>query len=174
VLTSLLVLLKVLEAKPQLASYSAFTTGFNCLHYAAGMLMLLLNFMLNCNSFVMSTWGLQLQHHVRAIALHWLHDGVWRCHCHLLAPDCIWKWTNIIHEAWLLRHDCLGFAAKGHMAVLQAAVEAVKLGTKESLSQDNDDISMKHVRAWSKLLKDCLNQKGSRGETPVMVACEEG
>ncbi|KAL0049662.1 hypothetical protein WJX82_007154 [Trebouxia sp. C0006] len=90
---------QVLEAKPQLASYSAFTTGFNCLHYAA---------------------------------------------------------------------------AKGHMAVLQAAVEAVKLGTKESFSQDNDDISIKHVRAWSKLLKDCLNQKGSRGETPVMVACEEG
>jgi len=55
VLTSCYVLLKVLEAKPQLASYSAFTTGFNCLHYAAGMLMLLLNFMLNCNSFVMST-----------------------------------------------------------------------------------------------------------------------
>ena len=60
------------------------------------------------------------------------------------------------------------------MAVLQAVVEAVKLGTKESFSQDNDDISIKHVRAWSKLLKDCLNQKGSRGETPVMVACEEG
>jgi len=65
-------------------------------------------------------------------------------------------------------------AAKGHTAVLQAAVEAVKLGTKESFSEENDDISMKHVRAWSKLLKDCLNQKGSRGETPVMVACEEG
>lgn len=41
-LTSYYVLLKVLEAKPQLASYSAFTTGFNCLHYAAGMLELLL------------------------------------------------------------------------------------------------------------------------------------
>ena len=36
--------------------------------------------------------------------------------------------------AWLWRHNCLDFAAKGHMAVLQAAVEAVKLGTKESFS----------------------------------------
>lgn len=65
-------------------------------------------------------------------------------------------------------------AAKGHTVVLQAAVEAVKMGTKESFTQDNDDVSMKHVRAWSKLLKDCLNQRGSKGETPVMVACEEG
>jgi len=54
VLTSYYVLLKVLEAKPQLASYSAFTTGFNCLHYAAGALKLLLNFMLNCTYFIMS------------------------------------------------------------------------------------------------------------------------
>ena len=27
---------QVLEAKPQLATYTAFTTGWNCLHYAAG------------------------------------------------------------------------------------------------------------------------------------------
>ena len=65
-------------------------------------------------------------------------------------------------------------AAKGHTAVLQAAVEAVKLGTKESFSEDTDDISIKSVRAWSKLLKDCLNQRGSKGESAVMVACEEG
>ena len=58
--------------------------------------------------------------------------------------------------------------------MLQAAIEAVKLGSKESLSDETDDISMKAVRAWSKLLKDCLNQKGSRGESAVMVACEEG
>ena len=65
-------------------------------------------------------------------------------------------------------------AAKGHTAVLQAAVEAVKLGTKESFAGDGDETSMKHVRAWSKLMKDCLNQQAGRGETPVMVACEEG
>lgn len=67
------------------------------------------------------------------------------------------------------------FAAKGHTNVLQAAVEAVKLGTKESVHDaDDDDMSIKHIRAWSKLLKDCLNQKAGRGETAVMVACEEG
>lgn len=66
------------------------------------------------------------------------------------------------------------FAAKGHTAVLQAALEAVRLGTKESIVEKSDDISMKHVRSWSKLMKDLLNQRGSRGETPVMVACEEG
>lgn len=66
-------------------------------------------------------------------------------------------------------------AAKGHTSVLQAAVEAVKLGTKESVQDTgDDDRSMKHMRAWSKLLKDCLNQKAGRGETAVMVACEEG
>lgn len=66
------------------------------------------------------------------------------------------------------------FAAKGHTAVLQAAIEAVRLGTKESIAEESDDTSMKHLRAWSKLMKDSLNQRGSRGETPVMVACEEG
>lgn len=65
-------------------------------------------------------------------------------------------------------------AANGHTAVLQAAVEAVKLGTKESIVEKSDDMSMKHMRAWGKLMKDSLNQRGSRGETPVMVACEEG
>lgn len=67
-----------------------------------------------------------------------------------------------------------GFAAKGHTAVLQAALEAVRHGTKECIAEDSDDTSMKHVRAWSKLMKDSLNQRGSRGETPVMVACEQG
>lgn len=32
-------LLQILEAKPQLANHTAFTTGFNCLHYAAGEFM---------------------------------------------------------------------------------------------------------------------------------------
>ncbi len=36
-------------------SYSAFTTGFNCLHYAAGTLELVLNRMVNCNCIMMST-----------------------------------------------------------------------------------------------------------------------
>ena len=66
------------------------------------------------------------------------------------------------------------FAAKGHTAVLQAAIEAVRLGTKESITEESDDTSMKNVRAWSKLMKDSLNQRGSRGETPVMIACAEG
>ena len=71
--------------------------------------------------------------------------------------------------------QCVPSAAKGHTNVLQAAVEAVKLGTKESVHDaDDDDMSIKHIRAWSKLLKDCLNQKAGRGETAVMVACEEG
>ena len=68
----------------------------------------------------------------------------------------------------------LVFAAKGHTAVLQAALEAIRHGTKECIAEDSDDTSMKHVRAWSKLMKDSLNQRGSRGETPVMVACEQG
>lgn len=59
--------------------------------------------------------------------------------------------------------------------MLQAAVEAVKMGTKESVQGDaDDDMSIKHSRAWSKLLKEFLNQRASRGETAVMVACEEG
>ena len=65
-------------------------------------------------------------------------------------------------------------AAKGHTSVLQAALEAVRLGTKESIAEESDDTSMKQLRAWSKLMKDSLNQRGSRGETPLMVACEEG
>ncbi len=65
-------------------------------------------------------------------------------------------------------------AAKGHTVVLQAALEAVRLGTKESVAEDCDDTSIKDVRAWGKLMKDLLNQRGRRGETPIMVACEEG
>lgn len=58
--------------------------------------------------------------------------------------------------------------------MLQAALEAVRLGTKDAVAEDSGDTSIKDVRAWSKLMKDLLNQRGRRGETPVMVACEEG
>lgn len=58
--------------------------------------------------------------------------------------------------------------------MLQAALEAVRLGTKDSVAEDAGDMSIKDVRAWSKLMKDLLNQRGRRGETPIMVACEEG
>ena len=69
---------------------------------------------------------------------------------------------------------CVLCVANGHTDVLQAAVEAMKLGTKESITEDNDEVSIKHIRAWSKLLKDCLSQRGSRDETPLMIACREG
>ena len=58
--------------------------------------------------------------------------------------------------------------------MLQAVLEVVRLGTKESVAEDSGETSIKDVRAWSKLMKDLLNQRGRRGETPIMVACEEG
>ena len=88
---------------------------------------------------------------------------LWSCYGHLICRLCN-------HGMNLSHCD----AAKGHTAVLQAAVEAVKHGTKESFPEDSNDRSIKQARAWSKLMKDSLNQRGSRGETPVMVACEEG
>lgn len=42
------------------------------------------------------------------------------------------------------------------------------------MAEFSGDTFIKDVRAWSKLMKDALNQRGRRGETPVMVACEEG
>ncbi|KAL3130587.1 hypothetical protein ABBQ38_008392 [Trebouxia sp. C0009 RCD-2024] len=79
------------------------------------------------------------------------------------------------HTALTTGYNCLHYAAaKGHTAVLQAALEAVRLGTKDAVAEDSGDTSIKDVRAWSKLMKDLLNQRGRRGETPVMVACEEG
>ena len=43
-------LLQILEAKPQLANYTAFTTGFNCLHYAAGEFILQVDMACNCKA----------------------------------------------------------------------------------------------------------------------------
>lgn len=145
--------MQVLEIKPQLANHTAFTTGYNCLHYAAGRLFL----------FILHVWEAMCTEFLGSRTAQVYHDG--KSASHLAHHDAA---VNTMGElVWM-------YAAKGHTAVLQAAIEAVRLGTKESIAEECDDTSMKHVRAWSKLMKDSLNQRGSRGETPVMVACEEG
>ncbi len=64
-------------------------------------------------------------------------------------------------------------AANGHIRVLEAVIESLKVATKE-IPTDDDMLGPKAVIGWGRFVKEVMNQRSVTGATPMMVACEQG
>ena len=64
-------------------------------------------------------------------------------------------------------------AANGHIRVLEAVIESLKVATKE-IPTDDDMLGPKAVIGWGRFVKEVMNQRAVTGATPMMVACEQG